>query len=1630
METYSIPFPSDLHLDGYLRKHENFIGRQWLYDELKEKLQELEFSQKGIVLTADIGYGKSAIVSKLLCSKEVSFHNDVLAYHVCRFDVLSTKNPALFIRRMIGMIANQLPEFGSRVSLLPNKSLIFDKYLCEQDPNLCFDQGLQFPLRELHMTRESKQIIVIDALDECSDGLRGSNKIADLIRQRAHELPSWIVFLITSRNTADAKLSSNILNKHIFSNDTRNHKDINTFVERMKETDIFNLKTAFNMHSNTDLTNRITELSGGNFLYLTHAIPYWLSIKGRIKEGDLPSSLDRIYEINFERMFGREKEDYKIAKLILEIVGSSFYPLKKDDVLHILQTNNATFVTKLQFDQTINQLALLLKTENEILVFTHISIRHWLTGSVHENFPFSVKNGATLLSEYFLHSLQVTNGTFNFTQLVLQISISNDAIIEEKFRALTQNRTKEILEKRTLHEIVALVDSPKAINLIAHHYTNLNERNENNLTASCIAALTGHSESFKRLVELGADVHYTVQNIIDERIYYFHAETIIDFLKVKRLTGYNLLHIAAQSGQTDIVDFILSKDKSLLQSRNYFGHLPMHVACEFGRTNVLQRLFLNANIKPDLTCLYLASKNQHENVVELVLGNEQFTYRCISDKEANHTFHKIRTSKEKGGKIKFSNELVRPLDVWWKIRQDSPLHVAVRKGNLAIARMIASIVPSALDCVNGGGFTPFLASVKHDQTDIYKEFFMNRSGDVCFGPSQLHAFLELTYGIQIQTSCLKGMTLTHLLASDGQDDMVVIASNMGYKFAFEIQDTNSLTPLHYAACNGKQVFLITAYNYGANLLISSSNGSTPYHSAAVCNSCVGLYGLSLIQNIPFVEDYFGMSIGLYLMLSPVENTIFYFENEEAEVRLFLLQLLSNTTQRFLSDKDNEKRNIVHLALKNGHSQCIKYLLTEKTHLSLKLLNQADVYGQTPAANAIRHIHEWEVDSPFLFRVPRKCAFYDLFKSASCLEETVLDLLMSQKELSLLHVMMQLSKTAATRIYEKHFKDLIIQSKMYLVPFYLTNLVTYSDVSLLKKHVYDAMTNPQPNNVLTIAVLSPHLIFHCDSNFSESPLHALADKMDAILRTLDNNANTLIQQIVKTKAQRYLLVNCLDQRGRNVLQRAIKEGSFTFAKLLNEKYKRQINSTDVLHTVLDETLKYAAHSGPIKTLIQARQNISLNMFSIRDGTEIVMLGIESEIEPCFRNKDAPSYLEASGGWPVGKITVIDKVQQSSIDVNTTSLYQDSKREVGNSKICVNTKPCSALTHDEFGSDIINSYKENLNFNAFCSEKGNALSPIHLLAASNMFRVISSLLKLAPLSIINCENKDGVTPLYLARIFGASETVQEISKFTNFSMLPDESFERILILKLVSNFVDSNINHPLFYLQQFVPNFRLFSQYETQKTLKVLRHSIKRSKLFKTKCSKFVPSNIKVIRFLRHIISLTDAALYRTNASMSTRQLKLLNIYGELLLNISQSPCLPKDMGAVIMTPKSCKLSRLLDSFKKTWTIYTNKQSTKSLHECLSLLRQFSKAFITIEMQTLHEIVFSFAIKEASMLSFVKDQFFVRETIYHPLQRRFTCFSSENYKLYELAKFRYIDILKGVFIKRFRFTTFRPAYLKLH
>lgn len=68
--SYEPPFTMDIDLDFYRSQHDKLVGREWLLNELDEKMF---FSKRGVLLLAEMGYGKSAIVAHLICQGDKRF---------------------------------------------------------------------------------------------------------------------------------------------------------------------------------------------------------------------------------------------------------------------------------------------------------------------------------------------------------------------------------------------------------------------------------------------------------------------------------------------------------------------------------------------------------------------------------------------------------------------------------------------------------------------------------------------------------------------------------------------------------------------------------------------------------------------------------------------------------------------------------------------------------------------------------------------------------------------------------------------------------------------------------------------------------------------------------------------------------------------------------------------------------------------------------------------------------------------------------------------------------------------------------------------------------------------------------------------------------------------------------------------------------------------------------------------------------------------------------------------------------------------------------------------------------------------------------------------------------------------
>lgn len=139
--SYEYPFIMDVDLDFYRSQHDKLVGREWLLSELDEKMF---FSKRGVLLLAEMGYGKSAIVAHLICQSDKRFpgnwiHQHIVAFHICNFYSRKTLTPGNFVKNLAGGFSKQIPGFLQILEKNSRYHTYFENNICVEDPEGCLD---------------------------------------------------------------------------------------------------------------------------------------------------------------------------------------------------------------------------------------------------------------------------------------------------------------------------------------------------------------------------------------------------------------------------------------------------------------------------------------------------------------------------------------------------------------------------------------------------------------------------------------------------------------------------------------------------------------------------------------------------------------------------------------------------------------------------------------------------------------------------------------------------------------------------------------------------------------------------------------------------------------------------------------------------------------------------------------------------------------------------------------------------------------------------------------------------------------------------------------------------------------------------------------------------------------------------------------------------------------------------------------------------------------------------------------------------------------------------------------------------------------------------------------------------
>ena len=642
---------------------EDFIGRQWLYREIEDAFKDEYIA--GVQILGSPGSGKSALSSHLICSRTSSprIHTHIIGYHLCKYSDKNTQMAGKFVRNLADMIARRLPEYGYLVS---NTSFIQRSFaqdcIQNQDPVGCFEVTIVTPLRNLKKYPTENWFLVVDALDECLTHGETGHSIVYLLNNKIHRLPTWFKLVLTSRNESDVSLhSSGIKRITIDPEDPRNLKDVEFYVTKrfFQETPLLRRITSWfgddSEKSITKLAGDVLNISQGNFLFVKELLDYWeLSRPNLSNAFVLPTTLGDLYQSYFERLYPR-KGSFKYARHVFELLVSTFDPLTQKQILELLKMRESNLDEEYDFKNRLKELDHFLKygKDNTVTLY-HLSLTEWLTSEENEKYFVSKKKGHKTFCDFYLNLIrkgEKSKLSKYILKLAQHIALGGwkEAHVQEFLSLPSQTvNSSDPQSKETLLHLAATIDNRDALELLLKHFTCIDCVDNRGITPAFLAAEHGLVDNVALLIGKGAKVNRKTKGMVA----FYKAKILRDLTTLKeankdsylsvayqridmpvyqiksKFFGASMLHAAAKGGHERVVRFLIEKNAriSILNG----AHLnAMQIAAEHGHLNVVKTLY-EAGAVADQTALHHAAANNRMDVVNFLLdiGLKDECLRC------------------------------------------------------------------------------------------------------------------------------------------------------------------------------------------------------------------------------------------------------------------------------------------------------------------------------------------------------------------------------------------------------------------------------------------------------------------------------------------------------------------------------------------------------------------------------------------------------------------------------------------------------------------------------------------------------------------------------------------------------------------------------------------------------------------------------------------------------------------------------------------------------------------------------------------------------------------------------------------------------------------------------------------
>lgn len=880
---------------------------------------------------------------------------------------------------------------------------------CLEDPRGCFDFGILSPLQKVRNLPE-KMIIMVDALDECIE--REKENIFTLLYEKIPRLPSFVKFLFTARNISQIRErlppGVTLYNHPKFKENAA--LDIKLYLQKrlQNETIRNNLNHMFSEATNEQQINKLVNMVNGNFLFLIHAFEFWITTNDFHR---IPETLEHIYELNLERVFGKSHSVFESIRSLLEIMCASLNRPKETEIHNYLNLTHHD--QKLHLSRLLSgDLSHFLTRESERIGFAHKRFAEMLSSKENylKKYYISKRNGHVKISKYWIENLKQRLKRLSRKDIIYVFyHVANCKEIElqktfrEVIRSLRQTRQNTTLFQGILHETVARLNSYQTVKLLIDTLPDLqvDGKDEQSSPASYIAAAYGNAKSLKALLDFGANKSFTRSS--------YPINTLpldLDLIKICKYEahwGYNLLSIASQNGNKKVVNLLIKKDVDPLLE-NAIGLNSFHLAAEHGHYRILKLLisFEPSLWTPSLNqSLYLAAKNGHAMVVEYLLsiGAVDDCLPCngslywiprgkgrLQTKGAREFYH---DRKDEDYVLKDDQRLVFC---------ETAIEIATVNGHLEVAKVLLQEETNALMCSDARGRTPLFSAAAYDRKDIllyyltkYKQLFKAKCEENFIfqrikrnlGKSEIRRF-HTKY-------CKKDLSLPHMLALYSTGDTVMSLFKNGFR-NWEVKDSRGASPYHYLGCSGIQPSIGGIFKNMFSLNDKSQNGSTPVHSAAICRNFLFLAVMSLqhYDILTSVKDDNNRNVLHYLAYNSEQM---YARFQDALVSRGLIDLIINSKDSYnalMTEQDTEGRTPLHYAAMSGNHSI---LYSIKYKLDIKVYQIKDKYGKTVLDTLFRNMGTIKpIFNHHLLIIPHECNMSDIFNLEVCfnVRQQVLD----------------------------------------------------------------------------------------------------------------------------------------------------------------------------------------------------------------------------------------------------------------------------------------------------------------------------------------------------------------------------------------------------------------------------------------------------------------------------------------------------------------------------------------------------------------------------------------------------------------------------------------------------------------